>query len=136
MLVIPNNKIIIREVYLTSFFPTTLMSDIFTNISSRSFSTLHTAMKNRRSSLFHCAKRVQIRSFSGPYFPVSWRETGLKTGKYGSEKLRIWTLFTQQYLLQNRLLYCVLDLYVAVYIDKIKRTAMEHYLHGTLLTTW
>ena len=29
--------------------------------------------------------------FSGPYFPVF----GLNTGKYGPEKLRIWTLFTQ-----------------------------------------
>ena len=36
----------------------------------------------------HCAKIVQIRSFSGPYFPV----LGLNTDQ---KKLRIWTLFTQ-----------------------------------------
>ena len=30
-------------------------------------------------------------AFSGPYFPVF----GLDTGKYGPEKLGIWTLFTQ-----------------------------------------
>ena len=53
---------------------------------------------------FHCLKSVRILSFSGPYFPTF----GLKTerygvsllfspnaGKYGPEKLRIRTLFTQ-----------------------------------------
>ena len=30
----------------------------------------------------HCVESVQIRSFSGPYFPVF----GLNTGKYGPEK--------------------------------------------------
>ena len=54
----------------------------------------------------HYVKSVQIRSFSSPYFPLFW----LNTGKYGPEKspyfnwilestdqknLRIWTLFTQ-----------------------------------------
>ena len=37
----------------------------------------------------HCVKSVRIRSFSGPYFP------GKNAGKYGTEKLRIRTLFTQ-----------------------------------------
>ena len=42
---------------------------------------------------FRCnfAWKVCIRSFPGPYFPVY----GLNTGKYGPEKLRIRTLFTQ-----------------------------------------
>ena len=52
----------------------------------------------------HYMKSVRIRSFSGPYFP----EFGLNTkryslfsvfipnaGKYGPEKLLIWTLFMQ-----------------------------------------
>ena len=52
----------------------------------------------------HCSKSFRIRSFSGPYFPA----VGLNTetysaslriqsecGKYGPEKLGIWTLFTQ-----------------------------------------
>ena len=39
----------------------------------------------------HCVKSVHIRSFFGPYFPAF----GLNTGKYGPEKLRIRTLFTQ-----------------------------------------
>ena len=51
-----------------------------------------------------CVKSVRIRNFSGPYFP----EFGLKTkrygvslriqskyGKYGPEKLPVWTLFMQ-----------------------------------------
>ena len=33
---------------------------------------------------YHFVKSVQIRSFSGPYFPV-----------FGPKKLRIWTLSTQ-----------------------------------------
>ena len=39
----------------------------------------------------HCAKRVLISSFSGPYFLAF----ELKTVKYGPEKLWIRTLFTQ-----------------------------------------
>ena len=39
----------------------------------------------------HCVKSIHIRSFSGPYFSVF----GLNTGKYGPEKLRIWTILTQ-----------------------------------------
>ena len=39
----------------------------------------------------HCAKSVPIRTFFGPYFPVF----SPITGKYGPEKLRIWTLFAQ-----------------------------------------
>ena len=53
----------------------------------------------------YCVKSVQIRSFSGPYFPAF----GLNTERYGvslriqseygeirtRKKLRIWTLFTQ-----------------------------------------
>ena len=37
----------------------------------------------------HCVKSVQIRSFSVPYFPIF----SPNMGKYGPEKLRIWTLF-------------------------------------------
>ena len=40
---------------------------------------------------WHCVKSVRIRSFSGPCFPVF----SPNTGKYGLEKLRIQTLFTQ-----------------------------------------
>ena len=36
-------------------------------------------------------KNVQIRSFYGPNIPVF----GLNTGKYGPEKLRIWTHSTE-----------------------------------------
>ena len=36
----------------------------------------------------HCVKSVQIRRFSGPYFPAMWENTDQKI-------LRIWTLFTQ-----------------------------------------
>ena len=52
----------------------------------------------------HCMKSVCIRSFSGPYFSVFGLNTeryGVilriqpNAGKYGPEKLRIWTLFTQ-----------------------------------------
>ena len=54
---------------------------------------------------FHCVKNGFIRSFSGPYFPVFGlnaeryrvslriQSECLNAGKYGSEKLRIWTLF-------------------------------------------
>ena len=51
-----------------------------------------------------CAKSVRIRSFSGPYFPafgLNRRDTlylsvfSPNAGKYGPEKSRIWTLFTQ-----------------------------------------
>ena len=36
----------------------------------------------------HCVKSVRLRSFSGPYFPACW----LNTGKDGPEKLRIGTI--------------------------------------------
>ena len=39
----------------------------------------------------HCVKSARIWSFSGPYFPVF----SPNAGKYGPEKLRIGTLFTQ-----------------------------------------
>ena len=42
----------------------------------------------------HCVKSTRIRSFSGLYFPAF----GLNTRKYGPEKLRIRTLFTQSNL--------------------------------------
>ena len=56
--------------------------------------------------LVHCVKSIHIRSFSGPYFiafglNTEWyRSTYLSVfsqnvWKYGPEKLRIWTLFTQ-----------------------------------------
>ena len=61
--------------------------------------------------LTHCVKSVQIRSFSGPYFPAF----GLNTERYAislysvrmwkntnQKKLRIWTLFTQWLIYQFR----------------------------------
>ena len=45
---------------------------------------------------FHCVKSVYIRNFSGPYFPAFGLNTERpNAGKYGPEKLRIRTLFTQ-----------------------------------------
>ena len=59
--------------------------------------------KGKDVSKFYCVKRVRIRSFSGPYFPAFGLNKERYTpylsvfspnaGKYGSEKLRIWTLF-------------------------------------------
>ena len=49
----------------------------------------------------HCVKIVQIRSFSGPDFPVFRLNTvygKIRTRINGPEKLRIWTLFTQCYI--------------------------------------
>ena len=51
----------------------------------------------------HCTKSVQIRSFFCSLFSCIWTEYGdlrskvfrSNTGKYGPEKLRIWTLYTQ-----------------------------------------
>ena len=40
------------------------------------------SVKERTNTYSHCVKSVQIRSFSGPYFPVF----GMNTGKYGPEK--------------------------------------------------
>ena len=39
----------------------------------------------------HCVRSVPIRIFSGPYFPAF----GLNTERYGTEKIRMRTLFTQ-----------------------------------------
>ena len=39
----------------------------------------------------HCVKSAKYGVFSGPYFPVF----SPNAGKYGPEKIRIWTLFTQ-----------------------------------------
>ena len=53
------------------------------------------------NQLNHCLKSFRIRSFSGPYLPAFGLNTEslsvfiLKAQKYGSEKLRIWTPFTQ-----------------------------------------
>ena len=66
--------------------------------------------------ILHRVKIVRFRSFSGPYFPAF----GLNTvsvscsnlGKYGPEKLRIQTPFTQFYLvtffLQTPILICIM----------------------------
>ena len=67
--------------------------------------------------VLHCMKSVRIQSFCGPYFPAFGLNTErygeirrdteylpvfiLNAGKYGPEKLRIRTLFTQCYLLVN-----------------------------------
>ena len=48
-------------------------------------------MKTPIVVFIHCVKSVQIRSFSGPYFPVF----EVNTGKYGQENLRIWKLLAQ-----------------------------------------
>ena len=40
----------------------------------------------------HCVKSVRFWIFSGPYFP---EKISPNEGKYGPEKLRIRTLFTQ-----------------------------------------
>ena len=52
---------------------------------------------------YHCVKRVQMLSFSGPYFPVF----GLNTGKYGPEKTTylgtFHTVLFVNYLLGNLL---------------------------------
>ena len=45
----------------------------------------------------HYVKIVRIGSFSGSYFPAF----SPNPGKYGSEKLQIWTLFTQYYFALN-----------------------------------
>ena len=45
--------------------------------------------KNSRKYV-HCRKSIHTQSFSVPCFPVF----SPNTGKYGPEKLRIWTLFT------------------------------------------
>ena len=53
---------------------------------------------------YHCVKSVRIRTFSGPYFPALALNTerygeilriSPNAGKYGQEKLRIRTIFTQ-----------------------------------------
>ena len=62
-------------------------------------------MKVRRLPVFenlvllrvHCVKIVRIRSFSGPHFPAF----SPNAGKYGPEKLRIQTLFTQCFSCEN-----------------------------------
>ena len=58
--------------------------------------------------IFHCVKSVQIRSFSGPYFPVFGVNTerysvfSTNAGNTDQRKLRIWTFFTQFSLMQPR----------------------------------
>ena len=55
---------------------------------------INSSLKNLNKRYYlhkHCVKSVQIRRFSGPYFLVF----SPNTGKYGSEKLHILTLFTQ-----------------------------------------
>ena len=60
--------------------------------------------------MIHFVKSVQMQSFSFPYFPVFGLNTDIysvntqyislfspNAGKYGPEKLRIWTSFTQWY---------------------------------------
>ena len=49
--------------------------------------------KNSRKYV-HCGKSIHTQSFSVPCFPVF----SPNTGKYGPEKLRIWTLFTHSEL--------------------------------------
>ena len=57
--------------------------------------------KKRKNNNKHCAKSVLIWNFSGPYIPEFGLNTGRygvfspNAGKYGAEKHRIRTLFTQ-----------------------------------------
>ena len=55
---------------------------------------------NKVTGFYHCVKSVCIRSFSSPYFPafgVNAERYGVSLyfPAFGLEKLRIWTLYTQ-----------------------------------------
>ena len=58
------------------------------------------ALQINYDSRQHCVKKVRIWNFFGPYFPVfglnmeRYRVISPNAGKYRSEKLQIWTLFT------------------------------------------
>ena len=78
--------------------------------------------KQRRiQNLSHCLKSVRIRSFYGLYFPAF----GLNLGKYGPEKLRIRTLFTQcqavniymaiNYFRKNIQVRCLTELWILLF---------------------
>ena len=73
---------------------------------------------NRRSKHctffdLHWAKSVQIRGFSGPYFPVF----GLNMGKYGPEKLCIWAIFTQFWRNLEQEIKCILKILIKASSD-------------------
>ena len=75
-------------------------SDLFTHLSKTKIYKIYICNK-----IYHYVKSVRIRSFSGPCFPAFGLNTeryevlSLNAGKYGREKLRMRTLFTQ-YILQ------------------------------------
>ena len=59
----------------------------------------------------HFVKSARIRSFSGPYFPSNLSVFSPNAGKYGPEKLRIRTLFTQ---------WKVIDVNFLMYFNDVK----------------
>ena len=66
------------------------MGNLYSNIADRNI-TRNWQVFIKFPCSQHYVKSIQIRSFSGPYFPVF----SPNTGKYGPEKLSIWTLLTQ-----------------------------------------
>ena len=76
------------------FFATKLsLSKWIDNLLSKNYlQMLVYVISIKLSNISHCVRSVQTRSFSGPYFPVF----SPNMGKYGPEKHRIWTLFTQR----------------------------------------
>ena len=71
-------------------------------MSSPVFDNLHEPLIINTGLTDHCLKSKRIRSFPGLYFPAfglnNERYGIIRTnaGKYGPEKLRIWTLFMQR----------------------------------------
>ena len=63
-------------------------------------------LKELYKTQFHCVKSVQIRSFSGPYFPVSVFNPN--TGKYGPQKTPyLYTFHTAFYSQKGKSPLCV-----------------------------
>ena len=54
---------------------------------------------SNKNTKMHCVKSIRISKLSGPYFPTFGMNTEIyfspNAGKYGPEKLRMRTLFTQ-----------------------------------------
>ena len=101
---------------------------------------------------WHWVKSVRIRRFSGPYFPafgLNMERYGIRTkyslkvspnaGKYGPEKLRTRTLFTQcESLLKNFIffLFSWRNLYpakVKAIFIRIKQKSCQKYLRQSMI---
>ena len=101
---------------------------------------------------WHWVKSVRIRRFSGPYFPafgLNMERYGIRTkyglkvspnaGKYGLEKLRTRTLFTQcESLLKNFIffLFSWRNLYpakVKAIFIRIKQKSCQKYLRKSMI---